>query len=184
MGEMDGHVAINAHLALKNEGKATQNIWGMTFHAYAQKVMFAPKADGGWAELQESANGLFGYRDFREEPAVLIASSVDLVTQPDRSNPLLPQAEEHFDFYFYADRATADVIDVYFDVLRPFADIPAKPEWFTLKHDGAKPVAIVPTAACAADKACQHFHTNSEKQLSLWSGAATKAAQRPEGARE
>jgi hypothetical protein len=168
VGEKDGKVAINAHLALKNDGKATQNIWGLTFHAFSQKVAFAPLNDGGWSQREETATGLEGYRDFREEPALLIASSVDVMTKPGRRNAILPQAEIHFDFFFYADRATADAVVVAFDVLQPTTDIPAKPEWFTLQHDGDKPVAIVATDACKAAPACDTRRTNASKQLSLW----------------
>jgi hypothetical protein len=170
LGESDGKVAINAHLVLRNDGNVLQHTWAVTFRAYGVKIRSGPGPDGGWRSEAEGSTFFQGSREFSEEERTLLASTVDLMTQPGRTNPILPHSELAFDFHFFVDRATADAVRVNFDVLHPVRDDLPRPEWFTLKRNADNEVDIEPTDACNQTPTCayQQVHSSDTSFLSLW----------------
>lgn len=169
MGEKDGKVAVNAHLVLRNEGKAKRETWGLTFHAIGSKVSFGGAPDGGPRTVLEPNDATYAMaRDYAKTDEVLLASNVDLMLQPGRSNAILPHAELAFDFDFYADRAAVDEVEVMVAVIYPDSEVSPKEDWFKVDKTG-KLVAIRPTPACMADPACkQTVSTVFSRTLSLW----------------
>ncbi len=112
---------------LKNEGKRPQNTWGITFHAFGRKVSAVPTSDGGWSAQEDSPRGYEAFRGFHQEEPVLVASSVDLMTAPGRNNPIQPHTELNWDFHFFVDRTTADLVTVHVDVVYPPLELHPKP---------------------------------------------------------
>lgn len=167
LGEKDGKVALNAHLVLHNEGKATQTTWAISFYAVGQKVTFEPPADGGVRDVKLGEHRYTSLRDFHVDAPQLLAANVDLMTERGRSNPILPRSELHWDFEFYADKATVDTVTVIYDVIHPGRDVPPKPEWLKLEAEDNH-YKVVATPECAKDPSCTPVHIQAHKAASLW----------------
>jgi hypothetical protein len=177
LGESDGKVAINAHLVLRNEGNVLQHTWALSFYASGCKVLSGPGVDGGWRHDAIGSTWFEGSKEFDAGDCTLLASSVDLMTQPGRTNPVLPHSEEAFDFHFFVDRATADLVKLNYDVLHPVRDDLPEQDWFTLKRGENNRVEIDPTDACKREPRCayQQVHTSDVAFMSLWPHGTIRA---------
>jgi hypothetical protein len=170
VGEKDNRLAVSAHLELKNESGAERKVWATSFYAFGQKVTLTPSSDR-WQEKHATATSFEGSRDFAIGDERLLASEIDLMTQPGRNNPIQAHAEFHRDFFFYVDKGAIDTVRVWVDVMYsndPYTS--PKAEWFTVKEGQREGMpGIESTPACKADGKCEpNWHIQFGRQLSLW----------------